>query len=136
MKIFICSSKYFYQKIPDIKEYLESLDHIITLPNSYDYPMKEEEIKKVGRTQHSKWKGDMIRLQNKKINDNDAILVLNFEKNNYKNYIGGATFLEMYKAFELNKKIFLFNDIPEGILKDEIIRFNPIIINGNLNLIK
>jgi len=66
----------------------------------------------------------------------DAVLVLNFEKDGMKNYVGGATFLEMYDAFRLGKKIFLYNDIPEGILKDEIVGFNPVIIGGNLKKIK
>ncbi len=70
----------------------------------------------------------------------DAVLVLNFDKEKdgiiHKNYIGGATFLEMYDAFRLNKKIFLYNDVPDGLLYDEIDGFNPIIINGNLDLIK
>ena len=66
----------------------------------------------------------------------DAVLVLNLEKNGVQNYIGVATFLEMYDAFRLNKKIFLYNDIPEGILKDEIIGFAPMLIKGDLSLVK
>ena len=66
----------------------------------------------------------------------DAILVLNFDKITdgeiEKNYIGGATFLEIYDAFRLNKKIYLYNDIPDGILYDEIHGFAPIIINRDL----
>ena len=54
----------------------------------------------------------------------------------FKNYIGGATFLEMYDAFRLGKKIYLYNDIPNGMLFDEIEGFGPIIIKGDLNLIK
>ena len=45
-------------------------------------------------------------------------------------------FLEMYDAFRLGKNIYLYNDIPEGMLYDEIEGFNPIIINGNLEKIK
>ena len=74
------------------------------------------------------------------IKNMDAVLVLNYDKNkdgkNYKNYIGGATFLEMYDAFRLGKKIFLINDIPKGMLFDEIEGFNPIILNGNIDLLK
>ena len=40
----------------------------------------------------------------------DAVLVLNLDKEKngeiLKNYIGGATFLEMYDAFRLGKKIY------------------------------
>ena len=74
------------------------------------------------------------------IKNMDAVLVLNYDKNKdgkiYKNYIGGATFLEMYDAFRLGKKIFLMNDIPEGMLFDEIEGFNPIILKGNIDLVK
>ena len=44
-------------------------------------------------------------------------------------------FLEMYDAFRSNKKIFLYNDAPDGILKDGIMGFDPIIINEDLNKI-
>ena len=136
MKIFICASKHFYNQIEPIKKVLENKGHVITLPNSYDNPMREEEMKKIGDIDHAKWKGEMIRLQKEKVNSNDAILVLNFEKNNQINYIGGATFLEIYMAFELGKKIFLYNPIPDNLLRDELLGMNPIIINGNLDLIK
>jgi hypothetical protein len=135
MKVFVCSSKYFYGRVAPIKKELEKMGHAITLPNSYDNPFLEEEIKKITPQEHSKWKAGMLRLQIKKIIDNDAILVLNFDKNGLKNYIGGATFLEMFKAWELGKKIFLYNDLPSGNLSDEINAFDPVIINGNLSLV-
>lgn len=136
MKIFICASKYNYGYVSDIKKKLEDLGHIITVPNSYDEPMKEEEIKKLGIEEHSKWKNSMIRLQKEKVDANDCILVLNFQKNDQPNYIGGATFLEMFRAFDSGKKVYLHNPIPDNILRDEIIGMNPIIINGDLDLIK
>ena len=98
-------------------------------------PVNEEEIKKIGKKEHSVWKASMIKKQDEKVAANDAILVLNFDKNGQENYIGGATFLEMFKAWERGKKIFLYNAIPQGILSDEINAFSPIIINGNLNKI-
>ena len=58
------------------------------------------------------------------------------DNNTIKNYIGGATFLEIFDAFRFNKKIYLYNEIPEGILYDEIEGFAPIIINGDVSLIK
>ena len=38
----------------------------------------------------------------------------------------------MYDAFRLGKKVFLYNDVPEGILHDEIRGFDPMVLNGNL----
>ncbi len=131
MKIFIICSKYFYNRIPPIKEYLEKLGHTIILPNSYDEPEAESKFR--GTSEHSSWKARMIKHSEKVISNVDAVLVLNYTKNNIENYIGGATFLEMYDAFRLDKTIYLMNDIPEGMLKDEIIGFNPIIINGHIN---
>lgn len=46
MKLFLACSKYFYERIPKIKRELEDRGHIISLPNSYDEPFKEEEVKK------------------------------------------------------------------------------------------
>lgn len=135
MKIFICTSKHLYNKIPPIKEFLEQKGHVVTLPNSYDNPLREQEMKSIGTIEHSQWKAEMIRLQKQKVNENDAIVVLNMEKNGQKDYIGGATFLEIYMAFELGKKIFLYNPIPESFLKDELLGMNPVIINGDLDLV-
>jgi hypothetical protein len=89
----------------------------------------------MGTKEHSKWKASMLRQSDRVILGCDAVLVLNFEKDGQSNYIGGATFLEMYDAFRANKKIFLYNAIPEGILTDEIIGFGPILIGGDLAMI-
>jgi len=133
MRIFIICSKSFYNKIPPIKTALEERGHIISLPNCYDHP--ETEAKYRGTSEHSEWKATMIKHSEKVIAKMDSVLVLNYSKNNIDNYIGGATFLEMYDAFRLGKKIYMINEIPDGLLKDEIIGFNPIIINGDLNKI-
>lgn len=42
----------------------------------------------------------MYKMSREKIKNVDALLVLNFDKENKKNYIGGATFIE-------NKRIYL-----------------------------
>jgi hypothetical protein len=135
MKIFIICSKAIYGEIPKIKEILEKNGHILAMPNCYDAPDTEDKIRKAGYEEHSAWKAKMINHSLDVINANDAVLVLNFEKNGMKNYIGGATFLEMYDAFRLGKKIYMYNDIPDGILRDELEGFGPIIINGDLSKI-
>lgn len=136
MHIFLCCSKHFYKDVPPIKEALERAGHVITLPNSYDNPGREDEMRALSVEDHGNWKGEMIRLQIKKVEANDAVLVLNKEKNGVANYIGGATFLEIFKAFELGKKIFLYNSLPKGILRDELLGMNPTVINGDLSLVK
>ena len=97
-----------------------------------------------------KEKGEDILLRNKQpvdmikrywnfIKDSDAILVLNLEKKGIKSYIGGNTLIEMGFAYCHNKKIYLFNSIPERSEKmyyvDEIIDMKPIVINSDLTKI-
>ncbi len=136
MKILMICSKAFYKDIAPIKDKLEKNGHEIELPNSYYEPDAEKESWKLGEKAHSEFKAKMFRMSEERIANMDAVLTLNFDKNGKKNYIGGATFLEIYEAFRKHKKIFLYNDIPEGILYDEIAGFSPIVIKGNLDLIK
>jgi len=136
MKILIICSKSFYDKIATIQEELEKKGHQVELPNSYFEPDAEFKAWKLGTKEHAHFKTKMFRESRDRISKMDAVLTLNFDKNSIKNYIGGATFLELYEAFMQDKKIFLYNDIPDGMLYDEISGFAPIIINGNLDLIK
>ena len=140
MKILIICSKRFYGNIPNIKNNLEQKDIQVFLPNCYDDPKTEERMWNLGREKHQEFKAQMYKQSEETIKNMDAVLVLNFDKitdaKTEKNYIGGATFLEIYDSFRLNKKIYLYNDIPEGMLYDEIQGFAPIIINGYLLKIK
>jgi hypothetical protein len=136
MKIFIICSKKFYGEIPSIQKTLEKAGHIITLPNCHDDPSTEQRYKDLGDEEHGKWKSRMMHHSCDVIEDMDAVLVINFEKNGVQNHIGGATFLEMCFAFRLHKKIFLYNPIPDGILRDEIVGFCPIVINSDLSLVE
>lgn len=140
MKIFIICSKQFYPKIEEIKKALENKGIEVFLPNCYDDPKTEDRMRNLGKKEHQEFKKKMYKQSENITKNMDAVLVLNYDKNKdgkiYKNYIGGATFLEMYDAFRLGKKIYLINEIPEGMLYDEIEGFSPIIINENLDLIK
>lgn len=135
MKILIICSKKFYSNIPEIKNSLENMEHDVLLPNCYLDPGTEDRVRNLGVKEHSDFKRKMFNQSENIISNIDSVLVLNFNKNGTDNYIGGATFLEMYDAFRMNKKIYLYNDIPEGILKDEIIGFSPILIKGDLTKI-
>lgn len=140
IKILIICSKKFYSKIEEVKKILEERNIEVFLPNCYDDPTTEQRMWDLGKEEHQKFKAKMYKQSEDTISNMDAVLVLNLDKEKdgeiINNYIGGATFLEMYDAFRLGKKIYLYNDIPKGMLFDEIEGFGPIIINGDLNLIK
>ena len=122
------------------KKIIEEKNIEVFLPNCYDDPTTEQRMWDLGKEEHQKFKAKMYKQSEDTISNMDAVLVLNLDKEKngliIKNYIGGATFLEMYDAFRLGKKIYLYNDIPKGMLFDEIEGFGPIIINGELSLIR
>ncbi len=140
MKILIICSKKFYSKIEEVKKDLEKKNIEVFLPNCYDDPTAEQKAWDLGVEEHQKFKAKMFKQSEDTIREMDAVLVLNLDKEKdgkvLNNYIGGATFLEMYDAFRLGKKIYLYNDIPDGMLYDEIEGFGPIIISGDLKQIK
>jgi len=145
MKIVICGSISFTYEIKKICESLKKLGHEVEIPfyakRILNGEISLEEYEKIKQKNgdlklRRKAKEDLIKRYFKIIKNSDAILVLNLDKNGVKNYIGGNTFLEMGFAYVLNKKIFLFNDIPDMLYKDEIRAMNPVIINGDLAKIK
>ena len=136
MKIFVCTSKAFYGDIAGTIADLKQRGFEITLPNNYETPYVEDDMRSLGDEKHGAWKADMLRLQATKVASSDALLIMNLKKNDIENYIGGAVLLEMYEAFRFGKPIYLWNPIPENMLKDEVKGMQPVIINGDLSLIQ
>lgn len=132
MKILLICSKAFYGALPPIQKELEALGHVVSLPNCFDDPGTEDRLRAQGAAAHAAFKGAMFRRSEEVIAAVDAVLVLNFEKKGIPDYVGGATFLEMYDAFRLGKKVFLYNGVPAGILADEIRGFSPVLLGGDL----
>ena len=71
--------------------------------------------------------------------ENDAILVINKKRNNIEGYIGTSTLMEMAIAHHFKKKIFLLKKIPsykKARWAHEVAIMRPIIINGDLSIVK
>ena len=79
---------------------------------------------------------NLIRGYFEKMKNYDVALIVNPEKRGITGYIGGNTFIEMAFAHVLNKKIYCLNPLPDLPYKAEMIAMEPIIINGDLTLIK
>jgi len=146
MKITICGSAAFYDEMLAVKEKLEQMGHKVKLPpheiedgDGNTLPIKEYYRKRKLANEDEKWirdrKTEAITRHFAKINWSDVILLLNYDKNNIKGYIGGNSLIEMGVAFFLKKRIYLLNPIPEISYKEEILGMKPIILNGDLNLI-
>lgn len=143
MKIAICASLDFTRQIKEAADQLANLGHEVIIPRTSEMILNGEvtleqilKEKETGEISERAIKQDVIRGYFNKIKESEAILVLNLEKRDIKNYIGGNVFLEMGFAYILNKKIFLFNEIPDMPYKDEIRVMQPIVVNGNLTKIR
>ena len=132
--IIICSSMFASKEIVRCSDWLISKGNTAVVPKNADKYTISEIIDK--ESVAHKIEHDLIKEHFEKIKDGDAILVINVEKDGIANYIGGNTFLEMGFAHVLGKKIFLLNPYPNARYKDELIAMQPIILNGNLELIK
>lgn len=146
MKITICGSIAFYDEMLDVMKKLELLGHQVKLPlieikdgNGKMVPIKEYYFQRKTETDDTSWiwdrKEEAMRWHFQKVEWSDAILILNYDKNNISNYVGANTLLEMGLAFHLRKKIFLLNGIPEISYKEEIRGMKPTVINNDLNRI-
>jgi predicted RNA-binding protein with PUA domain len=132
MKIAICSSMAFAKEMIKTKQKLEKLGHKIVI-------QEDVEEHASGRIkEEDKWRKleiDPLKNYYKEIKNSDAIIVINMDKNNIPNYVGGNVLIEMAFAYILNKKIFLLNPIPKMSYSDEIEAMKPIILNGDLKKI-
>ena len=143
MKITICGSLNFAEKIKEIAEELEANGHEVEMPASInDFGVnnfEEADALKNDRENYiKKIKPDYARGHFNKILNGDAILVVNIDKKGIKNYIGGATFSEIMMALHGKKKIYFLNPMPTEpeIFIDEIESVDPIILDGDLNKVR
>ncbi|MCL5430336.1 MAG: hypothetical protein M1504_02560 [Candidatus Marsarchaeota archaeon] len=137
MRIGIVSSMQNVDKMLEVRERLKAMGHDVFMTEFYEEMIGQsseriEEIKQVHKNTI-----DVIRAFWKQMQNADAILVINLDKNGIKNYIGGNVLMEIGFAHVLNQKIFLWNPIPEiPHYKSEIETVKAIVINGDLSKIK
>lgn len=143
MKITICASLDFSSEIGQIAEELTKRSHEVLLPATTEKILQGlvlvEDIKsekETGKGSERAIKNNAIINHYQKIVSSDAVLILNFIKKDIAGYIGGSAFMEMAFAFVNNKKIFLWDVIPEISYTDEIKAMQPVLINKDINNIK
>ncbi len=139
MLITICGSVKFIKEMSVVGAQLENMGHKVLLPESVNLgqdkvfwqELLDRDIEKFYSMKKDRMKGHFDKVRN-----SDAILVLNYDKDGAKNYIGPNTFLEMAIAFDLGKKIFLLNPLEGDDPKhEELMTMSPICTNGDLNKI-
>jgi diphthamide synthase subunit DPH2 len=148
MKITICGSIAFFEKMQEAKKKLEERKHEVDIPpteikdgeGNLISVKKYYELRKAENNENTKWiwerKKEAIKDHFEKIVWGDVILVLNYEKNGIMGYIGANTLMEMGLALHLNKPIYILYPVPEISYKEELLGMQLICLNGDLNLIK
>ena len=132
--ITLCGSMKFYSKMLELQRFLKEFGFKVFIPTpengkAIDYDsLSDEELANI--------KNGYINEHINKIKESDAILIVNFDKNGIKDYIGANAFLEMGFAYILGKKIFILNAIPDQPNKTEILGLMPIVLNGDVESLK
>lgn len=146
MKIALVGSVELSDKIIEISDELEKMGHNTSLPFMTQKIKNGEFTLDKFKKLKKKHGGDFaLRKQSNidffkryfnLIKNSDVVLVLNFDKNGIKNYIGGNALMELGFAYILDKPIYLYNPVPKMSYTDEILDVRPIVINGKLTKIK
>jgi len=149
MIITICASVDFTPTIIKVKKELEDFGWKVNTPffteKIINGELSYEEFVEIKNTKgdielREAESTDMIKRYWDFIKSSDAILIINMEKKGIANYIGGSVLMEMGFAYGHEKKIYLYNPIPEKSERihylDEILDMHPIVINGDLSKIE
>jgi hypothetical protein len=136
MKIAICASMVFAEKMVQIKHQLEEIGHTVFISQFAEGYLGKAEKEKEKLAVSDKNEHDAIRKFWEIIKKSDAILVLNYDRKGIQNYIGGNTLMEIGFAHVLNKKIFMMNPIPDiEYYRSEIEAVSPVVLKQDLNKI-
>ena len=137
MKIGIVGSMQYTEKMIEARDKLVKLGHDAYVTHLADPFIGKTDEEKEKIKIHQKFHLDAIREFWRLMQNGDAVLVLNLDKKGIKNYIGGNTLMEIGFAHVLGQKIFLWNPIPDQpYCKHEIESVHPVVINGDLSLVK
>ncbi|PWT76757.1 MAG: hypothetical protein C5B60_03750 [Chloroflexi bacterium] len=131
MKITICGSLKFFDKMLGIQERLEEMGHEVLMPievAGLDYWSEDGSLRVTAKRAQ-----DLISEHFRKIEKSDAVLVVNMTKGDIKNYIGANTFLELGFAHYLGKRIYLLHPIPDQpYILDEVLAIGASVLDGDV----
>lgn len=123
----------FHKEMAEVRDDLLVRGYTVYVPGELDDIHKNESYMDTDEERiTAKIEYDFIREHFKRIEQADAILILNYEKKGIPGYIGGNTFLEMGYAFGLGKKVYLLHPVPDMDYKTEMYAIQPEVINGDL----
>ncbi|HET9947222.1 MAG TPA: hypothetical protein VFQ63_04130 [Patescibacteria group bacterium] len=139
MNIALIGSLTFSKEMTEAKEYLQNNGHNVTLP--LDTEAVADDIEKTEAFKQAfenALRDNVMSHGFKRIEEADAVLMLNYPKNSIDGYIGTSSLMELAIGYYLKKKLFLLFDIPhwkEASWAYEVKLFQPTILFGDLKKI-
>lgn len=135
MTIALCGSIKFFDQLQQVRQELESLGHQVFMPikvPGVDYWSIDNTDRVV-----AKQGMDLIGEHYRKIEQSDAIVVVNCTKQDQEYYIGANTFAEMVFAHYKGKAIFALYPLPnQPYIHDELQSMAVTALNGDLSLLR
>lgn len=137
--ITLCSSASMYEKLIQIEKDLVKLGFNVLVPVT---ARKMEEAGDFNITGEKVWMSDPSQFHQKtalmdthfkKVEEGDAVLVVNLDKGDVKGYIGGNVLMEMMLAYWLKKPIYVWKKVdPEHPFYEEVLGMNVKFLNEDL----
>lgn len=140
MKITICGSMTFAQQMAKVKKELEGQGHTIFVPCDIEKHLENPGlIDNYAENLPHMIANDVIRDHFNLVAKSDAIVILNYPKNDCDGYIGASTLMEIGVAYYLCKKIFILYKLPpadEARWAHEVRAMQPVILAGDLGKVR
>jgi hypothetical protein len=140
MKIMICGSMTFAKEMLKTKKILEEMGHSVKIPtDALEIANGAHNHDDLEADYNHCVENDTIRTHFKFIEESDALLVLNHDKNDINGYIGTASLMEIGLAHHFHKKIFLLQGLPhhsEHRWVYEVRIMQPVILNGKFSRVE
>ena len=118
-KVVICGSMRFVDKMIEWRQRLESQGYSVDVPTFFDFHKIRDEEGDLERFEE--YKRVETKKHFEKVDAGDIILILNYDKDGKKNYIGGNTFAEISYAMALKLchgrdiEIYTVNPLPNDL---------------------
>src|SRR5258707_1006044 len=133
MKILICCSISAAREALLLKGLLEGIGHSVDIPEAILNESQSAHLERSNLEKgDEKVRRNLIRRSYETIMRQDAVLVVNPERQGIDGYIGANTLIEMAFAHVLGKKVFVLNALPDLPYTPELLATQPVVLSGHL----
>jgi len=140
MKIMICGSMSFAKEMVELQDQLRSFGHNVSVPCDTELHLEKPDfIDELDKDREHLIENNIMKRCFDILADSDAVIFLNLPKNDVVGYIGASSLMEMGLAYYLGKKIYLMRPYPDPHKHrwaHEVVSFEPIILNGDIEFLR